>query len=76
MRHRTLEAVAHLAVERQPGAQRDRLVLRSGAQMRVDAQHLAVGVDDLAGVHAVLRVPQRLELAESLHELGAVHPFQ
>ena len=33
----------------------------------------ADGIDELAGVHAVVRVPEDLELAEGLHELGAEH---
>ena len=31
------------------------------------------GVDQLAGIHAVVRIPQRLELAEGLHQLRAEH---
>lgn len=40
-----------------------------------DAQVLvqAVGMDDLAGIHAVQRVPQRLELLEGAHQLRAKH---
>ena len=36
----------------------------------------AVGRDELAGVHLVPRIPERLELAEGLHQLRAVHPRQ
>ena len=31
------------------------------------------GVDDLAGVHLVVRVPDGLELAEGLHQLRPEH---
>ena len=30
-------------------------------------------IHELAGIHAVLRVPQRFELAKGLHELRAKH---
>ena len=33
----------------------------------------ADGIDELAGIHAVAGIPERLELAEGLHELGAEH---
>ncbi len=31
------------------------------------------GIRKLAGIHAVVRVPERLELAEGIDELGAEH---
>ena len=52
--------------------QRDRLVLRPQAQVGVEG----TGVDQLARVHPVLRVPRVLELAERLHQLGAEHDRQ
>ena len=30
-------------------------------------------IEELAGIHAVVRIPERLEFAEGLHELGAEH---
>ena len=30
-------------------------------------------IDEFAGVHAVVGIPQRLEFAEGLHQLGAEH---
>ncbi len=33
-------------------------------------------VDDLAGIHLPLRVPQRPEVVEGTHQLGSVHPLE
>src|SRR3989442_9630642 len=52
------------------------LVLRSEAQVFIHPQDFSFGIDDLPGVHAILRVPQRLELAEGLHQLRAEHERQ
>src|SRR5258706_11127956 len=66
------EAVADLAPERKDGLRRRRLVIRAEAQVRIRR----VGVDELSRVHAVARIPDRLELAKRLHQLGAEHPRQ
>ena len=64
--------VADLALECEPGLQRNRSVFGPQAQVGVER----TGVDQLAGVHPVLRVPRVLELAERLHQLGAEHDRQ
>src|SRR5579863_552800 len=47
---------------------------RDGTEAQVLAGIVnADGVDELAGVHAVVGVPECFELAEGLHELGAEH---
>src|SRR5579884_1463053 len=45
---------------------------------RTDAQvgRNRVGIDDLSGIHFSRRIPYRLELAESLHEVRSVHLFE
>src|SRR5205823_936010 len=45
-----------------------------GAQAKVLVE--AIRIDELAGIHASLRVPDRLELAESLDQLRPEHPRQ
>src|SRR5215813_7134958 len=44
-------------------------VVRPLAQILVEL----VGLDQLAGIHSPLGIPCGLELAESLHQLGAEH---
>jgi hypothetical protein len=63
-----------LLVGREPegGGQPQRRVAGAEAQVLVQP----VGVDQLARVHPALRVPDRLELGEGGHQLGAEHPGQ
>jgi hypothetical protein len=35
-----------------------------------------VRIDDLVGIHPAVRIPDRLELPEGPHQLGAVHLLQ
>ena len=49
-----------------------RIIVRAQAQILVDA----IGVDQFVGVHFPLRVPDRLEFAERLHQFVAVHQRQ
>src|SRR5207248_10339117 len=46
-----------------------RIVLRADAKVLVDA----ISGDELSGVHASFGIPDRLELAECLHQLRAEH---
>src|SRR5579885_129531 len=46
-----------------------RLIGGADAQIGRDRE----GIDDFAGVHAARRIPDRLELAEGLDKLGAIH---
>src|SRR6185436_12878144 len=66
------EAAADLAAEREPRVDRDRLPVRTPAQVLVDAAR----VDELPWVHPPRRVPGGLEFAERLHQLGAEHHRQ
>src|SRR5579884_250857 len=63
---------AAVVVEREVRLHLARLVRRRHAQVRVER----VGVGDLAGIHLVVRVPDRLELAERLDELWAEHAVE
>ena len=69
---RAHEAVADCGAEREAGGEGYRLVVRPEAQVIVDAPR----IDHLAGIHASLRIPQRLELAERLHQLRPEHHRQ
>ena len=70
---RAREPVAHLASERKARRKRDRLVRGALPQVVVSRIHRARATYELARVHAVFRVPDRLELAERSHEFLAVH---
>ena len=73
---RAREPVAHLASEREARRERDRLVRGAQPQIFVSRIHRARATYELARVHAVFRVPDRLELAERSHEFFAVHRRQ
>src|SRR5690606_22498750 len=69
---RGVREAAEVRSERETGLGFDWPVVRMDAQVLVHA----IGVHYLAGIHAVARIPDRLELAECLHELRAVHARQ
>ena len=70
------EAVAHFGTKCKTGGERHGPVFRPVTQVVGRAVHLARGTYQLSGIHPILWIPDRLEFAQSNHELRAEHRRQ